>query len=126
MVSSNWDDSFGSQHLPSAIYALAETARGENAAFLHICSKFTVRALGVRSPCRSRLIALHLSLMVELFVADIENLCSQITKFSTTYALVLCMTVYAYCTLYKFMRDRLLRGGNPPVELSHTRQRCLC
>ena len=23
MVSSNWDDSFGSQHLPSAIYALA-------------------------------------------------------------------------------------------------------
>jgi hypothetical protein len=23
MVSSNWDDSFGSQHVPSAIYALA-------------------------------------------------------------------------------------------------------
>ena len=44
MVSSNWDDSFGSQHLPSAIYALAETARGE----VVLCSnprrsKFTAR-----------------------------------------------------------------------------------
>ena len=28
MVSSNWDDSFGSQHLPSDIYALAEYGVG--------------------------------------------------------------------------------------------------
>ena len=35
MVSSNWDDSFGSRHLPSAIYALAGTARGETAACSH-------------------------------------------------------------------------------------------
>jgi hypothetical protein len=48
MVSSNWDDSFGSQHLPSDIYALAETAWGENAVCSHIlCFKFTdtVRAV---------------------------------------------------------------------------------
>ena len=35
MVSSNWDDSFGSQHLPSAIYALAQTARCEIAFCSH-------------------------------------------------------------------------------------------
>ena len=35
MVSSNWDDSFGIQHLPSTIYALAETAWGENAVCSH-------------------------------------------------------------------------------------------
>ena len=44
MVSSNWDDSFGSQHLPSAIYALAETARGEVAFYSHPRrSTFTAR-----------------------------------------------------------------------------------
>ena len=44
MVSSNWDDSFGSQHLPNAIYTLAETARGEVALSSHpIRSKFTAR-----------------------------------------------------------------------------------
>ena len=44
MVSSNWDDSFRSQHLPSAIYALAETARGEVALCSHPRrSTFTVR-----------------------------------------------------------------------------------
>ena len=75
MISSNWDDSFGSQHLPSDIYALAETAWGENAVYSHIlCFKFTdtvraVSALGASS--LGSQIALHLSLMVELFVADI-------------------------------------------------------
>jgi len=50
VVSSIQDDSFGSKHLPSAIYALAETARGETAACSHPRrSTFTVRALGVRS-----------------------------------------------------------------------------
>ena len=44
MVSSNWDDSFRSQHLPSAIYALAETARGETAVCSHLRrSTFTAR-----------------------------------------------------------------------------------
>ena len=84
MVSSIWDDSLGSKHLPSAIYALAGTARGETAACSHPRrSTFTVRALhGVRSRLTREL---DLSLMVvEQFVADIENFCSQITKF--TYA----------------------------------------
>ena len=86
VVSSIQDDSFGSKHLPSAIYALAKTARGETAACSHPRrSTFTVRALhGVRSRLTREL---DLSLMVvEQFVADIENLCSQITKFTTTYA----------------------------------------
>ena len=44
MVSSNWDDSFGSQHLLNAIYTLSETAMGE----VELCShprrsKFTAR-----------------------------------------------------------------------------------
>ena len=44
MVSSIRDDSFGSEHLLSAIYALAETARGETAVSLHqIRSTFTAR-----------------------------------------------------------------------------------
>lgn len=44
MVSSNWDDSFGSQHLPNAIYTLAETARGEVALCSHPRrSTFTAR-----------------------------------------------------------------------------------
>ena len=44
MVSSIRDDSFGSQHLLSAIYALAETARGEVAFGSHpIRSTFTAR-----------------------------------------------------------------------------------
>ena len=44
MVSSNWDDSLGSKHLPSAIYALAGTARGETAACSHPRrSTFTAR-----------------------------------------------------------------------------------
>ena len=46
MVSSIRDDYFGSQHLLSTIYALAETARGETAACSHPRrSTFTVRAL---------------------------------------------------------------------------------
>ena len=44
MVSSIWDDSFGIQHLPSAIYALAETARVEPAVCSHPRrSTFTAR-----------------------------------------------------------------------------------
>ena len=44
MVSSIRDDSFGSQHLPSAIYALAETARGGVALCSHPRrSTFTAR-----------------------------------------------------------------------------------
>ena len=44
MVSSNWDDSLGSEHLPSIIYALAETARDEVASFSHPRrSTFTAR-----------------------------------------------------------------------------------
>ena len=44
MVSSIRDDSFGREHLLSAIYALAETARGETAVSLHqIRSTFTAR-----------------------------------------------------------------------------------
>ena len=44
MISSIQDDSFRSQHLPSAIYALAETARGEVALCSHPRrSTFTAR-----------------------------------------------------------------------------------
>ena len=72
MVSSNWDDSFRSQHLPSDIYALAETAWGENAVRSHtICFKFTDTVRAVSGRHLGSQIALHLSLMVELFVADI-------------------------------------------------------
>ena len=55
VVSSIQDDSLGSKHLPSAIYVLAETARGETAACSHPRRyTFTVRALGV---------TLHVTLM---------------------------------------------------------------
>jgi hypothetical protein len=85
MVSSIQDDSLGSKHLPGAIYAFAETTRGETAACLHPRrSTFTVRARWGRGH-GSRVLDLSL-MVVEQFVADIENLCSQITKFTTTYA----------------------------------------
>ena len=81
MVSSNWDDSFGIQHLPSTIYALAETAWGENAVCSHtICSKFTVRALGVISAHRAPLEPYGRAVRCG------HTRCSQITKFTTTYA----------------------------------------
>ena len=67
----------------------------------YICFKFTLNSPGSRRS--SRLIALHLSLMVELFVADIQDAHkSQSLQLRTRQ--VLCMTEYAYCTLYKFMR----------------------
>ena len=56
MVSSNWDDSFGIQHLPSTIYALAETAWGENAVCSHTILSSQSGLSG--SDLASRLIAL--------------------------------------------------------------------
>ena len=78
MVSSNWDDSLGSRHLPGAIYALAGTARGETAACSHPrpldVIRSHVRALAGRSRFFTAARVLDLSLIVvEQFVADIEN-----------------------------------------------------
>jgi len=115
VVSSIQDDSFGSKHLPSAIYALAKTARGETAACSHPRrSTFTVRALhGVRSRLTREL---DLSLMVvEQFVADIENLCSQITKFTTTYA----PTTPSVCDCLSVWRRR------PQLSVQASLRRCL-
>ena len=56
MGTSIQDDSLGSQHIPSAIYALAETVRGEVAFCSHPRrSTFTVWALGVISAHRAPL-----------------------------------------------------------------------
>ena len=74
MVSSIQDDSFGSRHLPSAIYALAGTARGETAACSHPRRSTFTRpgSRGVVTLTAARVLDLSL-IVVEQFVADIEK-----------------------------------------------------